>query len=178
MKGGMILSLVTLCVVMLFTANRIERFLFDGQPPSPEPSSSGFDPLLNLWSDIQSFFTGRSAAGVGSDHVVITEDTLYQAWIWTDDAGSLYSSRLDPGNGQARQVLIPRGMTVADFFAPTGGPRQSTPEPAANPGGPDTGPDDELGVPRDLQQMSAEERRRQFNQGMEVLRRRNGAENL
>lgn len=175
MKGGMILSLVTLCVVMLFTANRIERFLLDDKPvPEPEPSFSGFDPLLNLWSDITSFFTGQSPTRPGGDdHVVITEETLYQAWIWTDDAGSLYSSRHDPGNGLARQVLIPRGMTVAEFIAPGGSPRQPAPEPAASADSPDTGG---FGVPRDLQQMSAQERRRLFNQGMEVLRQSSGAE--
>lgn len=135
MKGSMLLSLITLCVVMLLVADRISLFLH-GPEPAPaavETSTPGFD-WAALWQGLSSLFQGRSGTGEqpsgSSESVVITEDTLYTAWVWTGAGGELRNASADPGNGVARQALIPKGMTVEEFFTPAAAARAPEPDTA------------------------------------------------
>jgi len=181
----MILSLITLCAVMLFMEDRIARFLHGGSEPAPE--NPGFPPdmafvsdwgetLARFWQDSAGFVTSAVADVTDQPDdgkVVITEDTLKQVWVWRED-GTIESAPKQPPQGDARKVMIPRNMTAREFFGdadadksaaqtaqPNDTPDSPADEPASAAGGTDTG--------TPLDSLSAEERRAMLNQGMEVL---------
>lgn len=186
----MILSLITLCVVMLFMEDRISRFLHGGSEPAGEEQdflagmaffSDWGDALAGFWRDCSDFLASASGAVTDkpdNEKVVITEDTIQQVWVWRQD-GAIQSARQEPSNADARQVMIPADMTAAEFFGEpaTGDAADRTAEqsqtsaPAtkndpANQGRADT--------ETPLDQFSPEQRRAMLKQGMEVLHQQSG----
>lgn len=184
MKGSMILSLITLCVVMLFTADRISTHLHG---PEPEPSAPALPQADIDWGGIWQVFTGlfngreakvSASADTDTGPVVISEDTLYRTWVWTGPDGGLRSASVDPGNDLARQVLIPKGMTPQEFFSPTAAsepvdsdepPPPTAKEPPAGAGTADD-PEQLAKMLADDRPMTREERQRFIREGMRLFR--------
>jgi hypothetical protein len=180
MKGGMILSLVTLCVTMLLMADRISAFLNGPEETSGPDFMDAMEPDIDwrgLWNDFSTLFSGRperprttggAAKAASGEAIVISEDTLYRAWVWTGSSDQLHSSDHDPENGRAREILVPRGMTVAEFLAAG----NDTAAPTAK--SPGSGiPREELtppsAAPADTS-LSLSERQRLMREGMRMLR--------
>ncbi len=186
MKGSMILSLITLCVVMLFMEARISRFLH-GEPetaaqdegflPDMDFLSDWGDALAGFWRDCADFLASASGAVTDkpdSEKVVITEDTIQQVWVWRQD-GAIQSARQEPAHSDARKVMIPRDMSAAEFFGETTtdktaaqneSPAPTTKSETPNQDGTDTG--------TPLDQLSPEQRRAMLDQGMDVLQQQSG----
>lgn len=182
MKGSMILTLVTLCVTMLFVADRISTFLHgpDAEPAPSVPEQQDID-WSALWQGFSDLFQGQQAGtdsnSASSDNVVITEDTLHRAWVWTGPDGALRSASVDPQNGMAREVLIPDGMSVQEFFAPSASPRSgktsdAQPQPAQQPKTDRNRVSAETlaRMAAEDRPMSAEERQRFIREGMRLFR--------
>ena len=201
----MLLSLIALLVISLFDESRIDDFLHGGEPEPPPPADGeGGLPDFSFLSDWGSAIADAAGAladwvtGTGSgdaadrqeaDHVVITEDTLRTVWVWIHD-GQLYSTTEAPQDQVAQKVMIPKDMTVAEFF----GDPSSSSDPASEPqpdgiGGNESssraGDDSraaamealrsgqgtlEEKAARGLQQLSPEQRRKLLEQGMQALR--------
>lgn len=185
MKGSMILSLITLCVVMLFMEARISRFLH-GEPetaaqdegflPDMDFLSDWGDAVAGFWRDCTDFLTSASGAVTDKpddDKVVITEDTVEEVWVWRQD-GAIQSAPQEPAHADARKVMIPADMTAAEFFGETAtdndtdktaaqnrNPAPATKNDTANQRHADTG--------TPLDQFSPEQRRAMLDQGMDVL---------
>lgn len=189
MKGSMLLSMITLCVVMLFTADRIKTFLHGPAPSGPPAVQRPSEPAIDwagLWQSFSDLFSGKPPAEnapSGGEAVVINEDTLYSAWVWTGTGGELRSASVDPGNSLARKVLIPKGMTVEAFFSPTAAarPADTGPSPQADKGNTASREDrpgpanavDPQAMARQLadgEPMTEEERRRFIREGMRLFR--------
>lgn len=194
MKGSMIFSLITLCVVMLFMEARISRFLHgepeaaaqdDGFLPDMDFLSDWGEAVTSVWQDCTDFLAAASdtvTARPDNEEVVITEDTIQQVWVWRDK-GAIQSARDEPAHADdARQVMIPEDMTASEFFGETttddtanktarqsqGQARASSGQdtPAVQ-GGADTG--------TALDQFSPEQRRAMLDQGTEVLQQKSAA---
>lgn len=190
MKGSMILSLITLCVVMLFMEARISRFLH-GEPetaaqdegflPDMDFLSDWGDALAGFWRDCADFLASASGAVTDkpdNEKVVITEDTIQQVWVWRQD-GAIQSAQQEPSNADARQVKIPADMTAAEFFGEpaTGDAADRTAEQSqtstpATKNDPTNQGRADTGTP--LDQLSPEQRRAMLDQGMDVLQQQSG----
>ncbi len=191
MKGSMIFSLITLCVVMLFMEARISRFLH-GEPeaaaqdegflPDMDFLSEWGEAATSFWQDWTDFFATASdtvTARSDNEEVVITRDTVQQVWVWRDE-GVIQSARKEPADADAQQVMIPNDMTASEFFDKTntddtadkaGQQRQAQgssgqDEPSVQ-GGADTA--------TPLDQFSPEQRRAMLEQGTEVLQQKSAA---
>lgn len=188
MKGGMVMSLITLCVVMLITANRLEHFMHgtssatdhktdhDGAPAFSTLSHT----VSNLWHRFAGLFHGRRGASddARTRPIKLTADNLDRYWVWMDDSQRLQFAAEDPGNG-ANEVLIPRGMTPPEFFAPAmdvastrpHGPEAKTVKDRNPPATSDQHPPLDADA---LNTMTPAERRQLLHNGMRYLRRRFG----
>ena len=189
MKGSMLFSLITLCVVMLFMEERISNFLHGPSEPKGRDESSLPDtdflsdwgkPLAGFWKDWSGFVTtavGRIKDGPDKEKVVITEDTLQEIWVWRRD-GAIQSARDKPAHPRARKVMIPEDMTAAEFFGSTGtqdttGKTDPQPEETATTSGDEDSGSRHSGTP--LDQLSPEQRRAMFDKGMDVLQQQAGS---
>lgn len=194
MKGSMVFSLITLCVVMLFMEARISRFLH-GEPEAAA-QDSGFLPdmaflaewgeaVTGVWADGTDLLASASAAVMAAadnkkqEKVVITEDTLQQVWVWREK-GAIQSARDEPARADARQVMIPEDMTAREFFAEKTSDDKA--ERTAQPSQADAASDQAQPAVEDnadnaatLDELSPEERRAMLDQGMETLQKHSAA---
>jgi pyruvate/2-oxoglutarate dehydrogenase complex dihydrolipoamide acyltransferase (E2) component len=189
MKGSMIFSLITLCVVMLFMEERISDFLHGSEPAEKQ---SGFLPemdflsnwgeaLAGFWQDGTDFLASVAGAAVNKpdqEQVVITEDTIQRVWVWRD-GGAIQSAPEKPSHGRARQVLIPEDMTVAEFFDETATDdtaektAQQSDDPPSAPQAESQPTDGRTGTP--LDRLSPSQRKAMLEQGMDVLQQSSGS---
>jgi hypothetical protein len=194
MKGSMVFSLITLCVVMLFMEARISRFLHGEREAAAQ--DSGFLPdmaflaewgeaVTGVWADGTDLLASASAAVMAAadnkkqEKVVITEDTLQQVWVWREK-GAIQSARDEPARADARQVMIPEDMTAREFFAEKTSDDKA--ERTAQPSQADAASDQAQPAVEDnadnaatLDELSPEERRAMLDQGMETLQKHSAA---